>query len=95
MTETTVEPLKTEGLSPKAVLAAVLPTLGGVVAVAVQWVATGEFDRAELATALSAVSASALAFLGAYLARSGRVVVAQPAPPLPAAGEGAKHVGIE
>jgi hypothetical protein len=95
MTETTVEPLKTEGLSPKAVLAAVLPTLGGVVAVAVQWVATGEFDRAELATALSAVCASALAFLGAYLARAGRVVVALPAAPVPAAGAGAKHTGIE
>lgn len=90
-----VEPLRTEGLSPKTILAAALPTLGGVIAVLIQWVATGEFDRAELATAVSAVAASVLAGLGAYLGRAGRVIVAQPVVAVPAAGAGAKHTGIE
>jgi hypothetical protein len=60
-------------ISPKAFLAAVLPTLGGVIAVGVQWAITGEFDRAELVTALSAVGSAALAFLGAYTAQPGPV----------------------
>lgn len=65
----------TLGISPKAILAAILPTLGGIVAVLIQWVATGEFSRAELATALSAVSASLLAFIGAYLGDPGDVAI--------------------
>ena len=54
-------------------MAAVLPTLGGVVAVVTQWAITGEFDRAELVTALSAVAGSVLAFAGAYIGRPGTV----------------------
>lgn len=65
--------MKTQGISPKAVLAAVLPTLGGLVAVLVQWIATGTFDRAELGTAVGAVLASLLAFAGAYAAAPGDV----------------------
>lgn len=60
-------------LSPKAILAAVLPSLAGVIAVAVQWIATGEFDRAELATAISTVISALLAFLGAWAAEPGPV----------------------
>lgn len=41
---------------------AVYPALGAIVAVAVQWVATGEFDRAEFATAVSGVAAALLAY---------------------------------
>lgn len=65
---------KTVGLSPKAVLAAILPTLGGIVAVLVEWVATGALDRLELATAVSAVAAAVLAFLGAYVGSPGLTV---------------------
>lgn len=65
--------MKTVGISPKAVLAAVLPTLGGVLAVGVQWLATGEFDRAEFATAIGTVAAALLAFAGAYAADPGTV----------------------
>ena len=91
----TITPLETSGLSPKAILAAVLPTLGGVVAVGIQWIATGEFDRAELVTALTAVSTSLLAFLGAYSGSPGTVVTAVPLREVaPAAGEGVKHTGV-
>lgn len=61
-------------ISPKAVLAAVVPALGGLVAVLVQWIATGDLDRPELATAVGTALASFLAFLGAYSGRPGPVV---------------------
>jgi hypothetical protein len=64
----------TVGLSPKAILAAVLPTLGGVIAVGVQWLVTGEFDKAELATALTAVGAALVSGLGAWAGNPGTVV---------------------
>jgi hypothetical protein len=69
--------MKTVGLSPKAILAAVYPTLGGLVAILVQWIATGTLDRAELATAVGAVLAALLAFAGAYRGKPGEV---QPSP---------------
>lgn len=65
--------MTTQGISPKAVLAAVVPALGGLVAVGVQWIATGALDRAELATAVGAVLASLLAFAGAYAGKPGDV----------------------
>jgi len=64
----------TAGISPKAILAAVLPTLGGFVAVLVQYIASGEFDRAELATAVGATLAALLAFIGAWSGKPGTVV---------------------
>lgn len=67
----------TQGLSPKAILAAVVPTLGGLVAVGIQWIATGAFDRAELATAISTVIAAVLAFLGAWAGDPGNVVAVE------------------
>jgi len=42
---------------------AVLPFLGTALAVLVQWAVTGEFDRAELATALTGAVAAITAFL--------------------------------
>lgn len=42
---------------------AILPALGGLVAVVVQWAATGVFDRAELNTAVVAVGAAVLTAL--------------------------------
>lgn len=63
----------TEGLSPKAVLAGVIPALGTVAAVLVQWAVTGEYDRAELVTSLVGLSSAGLAALSAYLAAPGAV----------------------
>lgn len=70
----------TVGISPKAILAAVLPTLGGLVAIGVQWIATGDLDRNELATAVGAVVASLLAFAGAYAGKPGETVSSVPPP---------------
>lgn len=67
------------GISPKAILAAVLPTLGGLIAVGVQWAVTGTFDKAELATALTAVGAALVSFLGAWAASPGNVIHDPPA----------------
>jgi hypothetical protein len=61
-------------LAPKALLAAVFPTLGGFVTILVEWIATGAFDRLELATAVGAFLAAALAFGGAWLGSPGSVV---------------------
>jgi hypothetical protein len=63
-------------ISPKAVLAALLPATGGLVAVIVQWVASGEFDRSELATAIGSLIAAALAFAGAWAGEPGETVTA-------------------
>jgi hypothetical protein len=65
-------------ISPKTILAAVLPTLGGIIAVGIQWGVTGEFDRAELATALTAAGTALVAGLGAYLGAPGEVAVSDP-----------------
>jgi hypothetical protein len=48
------------GLQPYA--KAVYPALGTIVGVAVQWIATGEFDRAETVTAISGAIAALLAY---------------------------------
>jgi hypothetical protein len=60
-------------LAPKALLAAVFPTLGGFVTILVEWIATGAFDRLELATTVGAFLAAALAFGGAWLGNPGSV----------------------
>jgi len=62
-------------LSPKAILAATLPALATLAAVIVQWAVTGEFDKAELTTAIVGVVTSALSGLGAYLGAPGNVQV--------------------
>lgn len=41
---------------------AIAPAVGTVIAVALQWVITGEFDRAELVTALTGLSAAVLSY---------------------------------
>lgn len=64
----------TVGVSPKAKLATLLPAIAALVAVLIQWAVTGEFDRAELATALTGLSTSVFAFLGAYLGSPGEVI---------------------
>jgi hypothetical protein len=64
---------KTQGLSPKTILAGVLPAVVTLIAVVVQWAVTGEFDRAELVTAIMGLVTAASAALGAYLADPGDV----------------------
>lgn len=68
----------TIGISPKALLALVVPLVATVFAVLVQWVATGDLSRAELATALSGFGAAVTAFLGAYAGSPGNVATADP-----------------
>jgi len=70
----------TRGISPKALLAALLPALGGLIAVGIQWAITGAFDKAELATALTAAAGSLLAFAGAWAGNPGTVVPVDPGP---------------
>jgi hypothetical protein len=76
MQTATVVPTKTQGTSPKTVLAACLPAIGTVVAVLLQWVITGELNRPELVTAITGASASMFAGLGAWLGHPGTVEVA-------------------
>lgn len=62
-------------ISPKAILATALPAIATLAAVLIQWAVSGEFDKAELATAVSGVVASLLSGLGAYLGAPGEVAV--------------------
>jgi len=62
-------------LSPKAILAAIVPTLGGLIAVAIEWAVTGHLDRLELTTALTAFGSALVAGLGAYVGAPGQVQV--------------------
>jgi len=62
-------------LSPKTILAAVVPTLGGLIAVAIEWAVTGHLDRLELTTALTAFGSALVAGLGAYVGAPGQVQV--------------------
>lgn len=47
----------------KAVLKALLPFVGTLLAVGIQYGVTGEFDKAEVATALTGISASLVTLL--------------------------------
>jgi hypothetical protein len=92
-----------EGLSPKVVagtvMAALIPTLGGIVAVGIQWVSTGEFSRAELATALTAAASAVLTAAGVlfagYRAEPGTVVGAIPVEDVLQDPPFEQHVGTE
>lgn len=86
MQTVTAVPTKTVGTSPKAILAAMLPAVGTVVAVAVQWIVTGEYDRAELVTSLTGLVAAAVGGLGAWAGSPGTVEV--PTHEAPAAAVG-------
>lgn len=63
----------TSGISPKAKLAALIPFLATLAAIGVQWLVTGEYDRAELVTSLTGLSGAILAFVGAWLGQPGDV----------------------
>lgn len=63
----------TMGLSPKAILATSLPAMGTLIALLISWGVTGEIDRQELVIALSGLSGSVLAGVGAWLGVPGMV----------------------
>jgi hypothetical protein len=65
-------------ISPKTILAASLPAAGGVLAIAIQWVVTGELNRPELVTALTAFGGAVLAGVGAWAGQPGEVDVELP-----------------
>ena len=71
----TADRMATGHVSPKVILAAVLPTLGGILAVAIQWGVTGQFNRPELITALTAFGAALVSGIGAYIGAPGEVEV--------------------
>jgi hypothetical protein len=63
----------TQGISPKAILALVFPVLAAAVAAAASWVSTGDFNDAEIRTAISGALLGLVSFAGAYLGRPGNV----------------------
>lgn len=64
-------------LSPKAIVAALLPLAATVVAVLTQFAITREFDLLEIVTAASGAATSLLALVGAWAASPGETVVAK------------------
>jgi hypothetical protein len=64
----------TLGLSPKAVLAFAFPLIASVVGALASYVVTGNFNAAEIRTAVGGLATSALALLGAYVGNPGVVV---------------------
>ncbi len=63
----------TIGLSPKAVLAFAFPLIASIGGALVSWIATGDFNTAEIRTALGGLITSGLALLGAYIGQPGNV----------------------
>lgn len=53
----------TNGRLPSPYLKAIVPAVGTVLAVGIQWIATGTFTHAELATALTGLLAATLTYL--------------------------------
>lgn len=70
----------TDGVSPKAILATLAPVLLALLAAAVQWISTGTFDAAELATALVGLGGGVAAGAGAYHGHPGAVQHVDPGP---------------
>jgi hypothetical protein len=63
----------THGVSPKAVLAFLYPTIATLAAVLGSWIVTGQWNEAETRTAIAGLVASAVAALGAAVGRTGKV----------------------
>lgn len=68
-----VQPKRTLGLSPKAVLAFLFPTVASVAGVLSTYVGTGHVDTATLRLAGVGLIASAVAALGAAIGQPGKV----------------------
>jgi hypothetical protein len=66
----------TVGISPKTILAGVLPAVGTVLAILIAWAVTGELDRQELIVGLTGLSSAIVAAAGAYLGQPGQVAPA-------------------
>ena len=64
---------RTVGVSPKAVAALVWPAVVAAGAAVASWIVTGDFNDAEIKTALAGVVTSVITFAGAYVASPGDV----------------------
>ena len=64
---------RTNGLSPKAVLAFFYPAIGSVVSAVSSWIVTGNFNDSEIRVAVAGLGASGLALLGAYVGKPGDI----------------------
>jgi hypothetical protein len=71
----------TQGVSPKAILAAALPAIATLIGVLGGWAASGEFDRPETVAAVTGLATSVLAFVGAYIGVPGTVSNVSAGPP--------------
>jgi hypothetical protein len=67
--------VRTVGLSPKTIVAGVLPALATIVGLLISWAVTGELDKQELVLALTGFSTALLSALGAYVADPGDVQI--------------------
>ncbi len=61
----------TIGLSPKALLAFLFPLIAAAGGALASWVTTGDFNDAEIRTAVGGLVTSGLALLGAYIGQPG------------------------
>lgn len=75
-----VQPKRTVGLSPKAVLAFLFPTVASVAGVLSTYVGTGTVDTATLRVAGVGLIAAAVAALGAAIGQPGKVELPADAP---------------
>ncbi len=69
-----MEKLKTLGISPKAILALLFPLVAALGAALASWALTGNFNDAEVRTAISGAILSVVSGLGAYIGAPGNVV---------------------
>lgn len=67
--------MRTNGLSPKAILAFLYPAIGSIVSAVGSWIVTGDFNASEIRVSVAGLGASGLALLGAYIGRPGDVDV--------------------
>lgn len=67
--------MRTNGLSPKAVLAFLYPAIGSIVSAVSSWIITGNFNDSEIRVAIAGLGASGLALLGAYVGKPGDIDV--------------------
>ena len=65
--------MNTVGISPKAIAALVWPAVVAAGIALASWIETGQFNDAEIKTALAGVVASIVSFAGSYIAGPGEV----------------------
>lgn len=67
--------MRTNGISPKAVLAFLYPAIAALGTALASWIASGNFNKAEVLTAVGGVILSGVAALGAYIGKPGDIDV--------------------